>query len=257
MSKFILLMLVLALLVGTSTVDAGACENGFRSGQRAVQRMWQDEFDQDCRDIRRLSRAAGRMTSSRGRRRGWGRGRGRRNNNWRNRSFDRCFQDGATKMAEVYETECDCDAVRDRGRGIVREVWLDTLDAQCDDVSQLPDETEQALKRARITGPDTCVQEGVQEVLKSIKDECFEIDCDKARTAGKDIVERIWRRRLRRKCDNAWDLASEVDDYMRRRRIEGPAECVAEGVQEMMNRIEYDCFEVTTEQVSRHPTKQS
>jgi len=89
---------VLAAAISSSTVDARACERGLRKGQREVNRMWRNQFDEDCDEIIDLGRKVNRMVRRRFRE--------TRRDNWWRREIKRCAKIGAADMLQKYEKKC-------------------------------------------------------------------------------------------------------------------------------------------------------
>ena len=96
MNKIIRIILVLAVAISSSTVDAGACERGLRAGRKAVKKMWKN-LDKNCDEIWGLETSARRMTDRRFRARG---------SNWRKAAFNRCARNGVDKAIEKFEEKC-------------------------------------------------------------------------------------------------------------------------------------------------------
>lgn len=137
-NQIILPTLVLAFLVSSSPVTAGACKEGFQSGKRKVQRSWRS-LGEDCDNMRRLERLATRMTRRSGVRRG--------HRTWRNRSYTRCMKDGIEKTVEEYKEECQaCEEGFDEGQAVVRQMWRQH-DEDCDSIWGLESRAKRLSRR--------------------------------------------------------------------------------------------------------------
>jgi len=152
-----------------SFVDASeaSCAQGARGGQRMVQDLWRDQYNSDCNQIFGLQNKVNDELDI---------SYPKNDPDYRNKATNNCARDAAGKEVASIQTKCfataapTSDDCEDVGRKLVRKLWRDQSNRDCNQVFGLQNKVDDKLSRTRTS---RCTRDAANSEVQKIQTNCF------------------------------------------------------------------------------------
>jgi len=155
-----------------------SCAEGAREGQRMVRKLWRDESNSDCDQIFAFPKKVDAKLD---------RSYPKNDPNFQIAATNNCARDAAGKELASIQSNCfataapTSDDCEDVGRKLVRKLWRDESNSDCDQIFAFPKKVDDKLSRIRTT---RCTRDAAKSELQEIQTKCFATqapvgrDCD-------------------------------------------------------------------------------
>jgi len=152
------------------------CAQGARRGQQMVRNLWRDQNNSDCNRIFGFPNQANSELNNRY---------PKNDPDFQRAAMNNCARDAANKELASIQEKCFATPqptssptrgrCRETGRQMVRQMWRDDSNSDCNRIFGFSDQVNNELDRSYSSNNrrDTCVRDAADEELKRIQADCF------------------------------------------------------------------------------------